>query len=215
MSASKIASYLEKNLLVEALAEGMTTSDDDGDEEISSILSQLEQGVVLHNPFEHLRELIEEKEAHLRIDEQLTREKRAQDKSEGGDPFSLIAKATLPQKFKIALFGNASCRKILIGDRNKFISLAVLKNPRLTPAEVEEFCRSTTVPDFVLRAINDNSEWMKNYAIKRGLVFNGKTPLDVGMKWVKFLTEPDLRALARSKNVPNAIASLARRLSGG
>lgn len=123
----------------------------------------------------------------------------------------VLLKAKLPQKVKLALLGNATCRALLIRDSNKIIQQCVLKNPRLQTTEIEEFAKNSNLSEFVLRSIGVNSQWMRNYSLKYAITFNPKTPQDVSIKWVKFLNTVDLRKLAKSKNVPSVIAVTARK----
>jgi hypothetical protein len=63
-----------------------------------------------------------------------------------------------------------------------------------------------------LRLIAAGREWMRNYQIRLALTTNPKTPLVISMRQLQTLTERDIRQLAKSKNVPQAIASQCRRL---
>jgi len=123
----------------------------------------------------------------------------------------VLSKAKLPQKLKLALLGNATCRTLLIKDSNKMIQQCVLRNPKLQHSEVEEFAKNPNLSDVILREISNNSQWMRIYSIKSALVFNAKTPQAVSIKWVKFLNTADLRRLSKSKNVPSVIANAARK----
>ena len=123
----------------------------------------------------------------------------------------ILSNAKLPQKLKLALLGNATCRNILIKDSNKMIQQCVLKNPKIQNSEIEEFAKNPNLSDIVLREIGNNSQWMRSYSLKSALVFNPKTPQAVSIKWVKFLNTADLRKLSKSKNVPSVIATAARK----
>ena len=127
------------------------------------------------------------------------------------DVRSIISKAKLPQKIKLALFGNSVCRGILIRDSSKMVQQFVLKNPRLQPREVDEFSRNPNIAEGVLRAIAGNSNWMKSYAVKFNLVTNPKTPGDIALKWLHYLNLGDLRRIAKSKNVPQVVSMTARK----
>jgi hypothetical protein len=127
------------------------------------------------------------------------------------DVRTLIQKATLPQKIKLALLGNATCRSLLVKDSNKMIQQLVLKNPKLQPTEVEEFAKNPNLPEMVLRNIAEDSQWMRSYSLKQSIVFNPKTPQALSLKWIKFLNTSDLRRIAKSKNVPNILTVAARK----
>jgi hypothetical protein len=122
-----------------------------------------------------------------------------------------LADLTLPEKIKLAMFGNQTARGNLIRDASKLVQSFVLKNPRLQVREVEEFARNPNLSEHVLRAIGSNQSWMKSYSAKVNLVFNPKTPSDVSLKWVRYLNDPEIRKLAKSRNVPQVLVTVARR----
>lgn len=122
-----------------------------------------------------------------------------------------IAELTLPEKIKLAMFGNQNARGALIRDASKLVQGFVLKNPRLQVREVEEFARNPNLSEHVLRTIGGNQAWMKSYNAKVNLVFNPKTPSDVSLKWVRYLNNPEIRKLAKSRNVPQVLVTVARR----
>lgn len=127
------------------------------------------------------------------------------------DPRLQISKASLPEKIKLAMFGNATCRAVLIRDSNKLVQQFVLKNPRIQLLEIEEFSKNPNLSDLVMRIIANNPAWSKSYHVKAHLVFNPKTPVDIALKWVKFLNSPDVRKLSKTKNVSQVIVTAARK----
>ncbi len=118
---------------------------------------------------------------------------------------------TMPEKIKLAMFGNAAARAYLIRDGSKLVQMFVLKNPRVQLNEIEEFSRNPNLSEHVLRAIGSNQSWTKSYMVKVHLVFNPKTPSDVALKWVRYLNAPDIKKLSKSRNVPQVIVTVARR----
>jgi hypothetical protein len=52
----------------------------------------------------------------------------------------------------------------------------------------------------------------KNYAVVRNLVFNPRTPLDVGLGLMKNLLSADLKNLSGNKEVSDTIRKLALRM---
>lgn len=122
-----------------------------------------------------------------------------------------IGNLKLPEKIKLALFGNAVCRALLIRDSNKMVQHFVLKNPRIQPHEVEEYVKNPNLSEQVMRTISANGAWTKSYAIKLALVSNPKTPGDLALKWLRYLNVQDLRRLAKSKMVPQLVSVTARK----
>jgi hypothetical protein len=127
--------------------------------------------------------------------------------------FAIIDELTIPEKIKLALFGNQTARALLLRDHaNKQIPLLVLQNPRITDTEIVEIAKNPNMDERVLRAIGLDPNRMKAYALKIAIASNPRVPLDVSLKWLKHLRDRDLRVLARSKNVPQVISTQSRKL---
>ncbi|HEY8120519.1 MAG TPA: hypothetical protein VII78_04320 [Myxococcota bacterium] len=133
------------------------------------------------------------------------------DEATKGNLAALIQKMNVMQKVKLARLGNKEARGLLIRDRNKIVSTAAIRSPRMTENEVASFAKSRNLSDEVMRIIASNREWTKNYAVKLGLVMNPKCPIGYSVKFMNFLQEKDLRTLVKSKDVPAVIATHARR----
>lgn len=132
--------------------------------------------------------------------------------AEEGSIFNLIKEMSVPQKIKLALFGNKIARSILLRDSLRQIPLFVLQNNRITESEILEIAANVNIDEQVLRSVANNGSWMKSYAMKLAIVSNPKVPVDVSLRWLKFLVVKDLRKLARSKNVPSVVSSQCRRI---
>ena len=74
------------------------------------------------------------------------------------------------------------------------------------------FGSSSEKLDEVLRQIANNRLWTRNYKVKLALATNPKTPQPTAMKFVNFLQDNDLRTIVKSKDVPTAISTHARRI---
>ena len=118
----------------------------------------------------------------------------------------------MSEKLKLALRGNKDARMILIHDGNKIIRRFVLSNVRITDGEVIAVARNRNVDEEMLRLITERREWMRNYQVRLAIATNPKAPLPVALRQVSSLDQRDLRQIAKSKNVPQAIAAHARRL---
>ncbi len=135
----------------------------------------------------------------------------AEDEEEFRSKYQLAQEMGISEKIKMAITGDKEWRMLLIKDTNKLVSGAVIKNPRLTEAEVLFIAKSPLNNDDLIRDICVNKEWVKNYQIKKALVENSKTPLHHALRFLSTLTEKDLGMLAKSKNVSSIIATQARR----
>lgn len=126
--------------------------------------------------------------------------------------YKLSQQMGVADKIKIAMTGDKEWRTLLIKDSNKLVSAAVVKNPRITEPEILAVAKSKIQNDEIMRLICMNKEWLKNYPIRKALVENFKTPLPSALRFMATLTEKDLAALAKSKNVSTVISTQARRL---
>lgn len=124
---------------------------------------------------------------------------------------ALIAKMSIAQKVRIAQVGDAAVRKILIRDPKKMVALAVLKSPRITEGEVTMFAGNKALSEELLSMIARNRLWVKDYATRKALVFNPKTPLAFSLTFLKTLTAKDIKDCAGSREVSTAIARAAKR----
>ncbi|MDQ5872421.1 MAG: hypothetical protein M3547_09495 [Acidobacteriota bacterium] len=129
-----------------------------------------------------------------------------------GAVYRRIALMTIPQKIDLAHKGSREERRILIGDTNKLIGLAVLKSRGLTDNEVEGFAAMRNLDEELYRRITKNREWMRRPAVSIALVRNPRVPLDVTLPLLKRLSVRDLRAVFRDRNLAPVIRTSARRI---
>ncbi len=123
-----------------------------------------------------------------------------------------IANMTMGQKLKLALRGNREARAILTRDTSTMVQRFLIENPRLSDDEIVNIAKSRTIVSEILARIAKNREWMGIYLLRVALVQNPRTPLAISLTIVPTLQDRDLRLLAKSKNVPSAVAGMARRI---
>ena len=123
-----------------------------------------------------------------------------------------ILHMTVPQKIRLAMLGNREARNILIQDRNKIISMAVLRSPRLSENDALSYAQQRNLPQDVFGVLGKSKRWTKYYPVKLALVNNPKTPLPVSMRFLEYLTERDLKALSRNKNISSVLSHSARNI---
>ena len=116
------------------------------------------------------------------------------------------------ERIKLAVRGNREERMVLIRDRSKLVSLAVLESPKVNDSEMENFAAMKNIQESVLRAIATKRSYIKNYGVLRTLVNNPKTPLDVALPLLAHLLLKDQRALAVNKNVNETLRKVALRM---
>jgi len=142
--------------------------------------------------------------------------RQREDKEEQVKKLSLyaqIARLDVGAKAKLARSGDKDVRSILIKDGSKQVSLSVLDNPKITIQEIEMTAASRNVSEDVLRIIGNNNDWTKFYTVMLALVNNPKTPIGVSLTHLGKIHTRDLRFLAKSKGIPEAIKISAKKLA--
>lgn len=124
----------------------------------------------------------------------------------------LISGLSVAQKVALAVKGNREARTILIRDTNRVVAAATIRSPRITEQEVVAAAKSRQVSDEVIRIISNTKELVRPYTVKIALVNNPKTPIRTAMRFLPLLRSSDLRAIAKSKNVPTAVSTQAKRM---
>jgi hypothetical protein len=143
---------------------------------------------------------------HLASDDEIEDEELA------GSLFNIIQKMSVMQKIKLARAGGKEARSLLIRDRNKIVATSVVQSPKITDTEIVQIAKSRNVSDEILRLIARNREWTKNYQVRSGLATNPKCPQSEAIKFLNYLQEKELRSIMKSKDVPSAISTHARRI---
>ena len=124
-----------------------------------------------------------------------------------------IAKLGVAKKIEWAnKKGNREVRTMLLRDPNKLVQLAVIQSPRITEGEIAKVAQSRTSPNEVLQYIYNNRQLMKNYQIKMNLISNPKVPVGVSMRFLSGLRMAEVKSLAKNKNVPQGLATAAKKL---
>jgi hypothetical protein len=146
------------------------------------------------------------------LDEDPGGEGEAGQKGKTSAAFIKFDKLKIFEKIRLASVGNQYCRQVLIRDTNKVVAMTVIRSPSITEMEIVAAAGNRSVCDDVIRFIANSRVHSKDYAVKQALVTNPKCPLGMSLRLLAFLHTDDLRALARSKNVPGALAVAARKL---
>jgi len=126
--------------------------------------------------------------------------------------FVRVRHMTVGERLKLALRGNKEARTLLLRDSNRVIVRLVLRNPRITEDEIIGITNNRSIDDELLRMIGERREWTKNYQVRAGLVSNPRTPIALAIRFLPTLDDRDIRRLAKSRNVPEAVAGAARRM---
>jgi hypothetical protein len=125
---------------------------------------------------------------------------------------ALIQTMTVMEKIKLARFGNSEARGLLARDRNRIVSSAAIRSPKITENEVISFAKSRSLSEEVMRIIASSREWTKNYQVKHALATNPRTPIPAAIKFLNYLNDKDLKQIMRSRDVPAPITVQAKRI---
>ena len=149
-------------------------------------------------------DVVEEDEDDSTADEELEEETLSK--------YQELQGMTVADKIKMALTGDKEWRNLLIRESNKQVNTAVLNNPRITEGEVLTVVKNLSSSEELIRTILLNRDWVKLYEMKKLLVVHPRTPLQTAVKYMIFLSEKDIRVLAKSRNVTQAIVNNAKRM---
>jgi hypothetical protein len=125
---------------------------------------------------------------------------------------TLIQNLTVVEKIKLARFGNAEARALLVRDRNRIVSTAAIRSPKLAENEVLLIAKARNVTEEVIRIISNNREWTRNYQVQLALATNPRTSVPVALKFLNYLSDRDLKTIMRSRDVPAPVSQQARRV---
>lgn len=123
-----------------------------------------------------------------------------------------ISVMTVKEKVELAQKGTKEERRILIGDVNKLVSMAVLNCESITLQEVESFCMMRHLNTDLFQEISKTREWMRKPKIQLALVTNPAVPINITLPLVKYLGMRELRHLTKDRNLSEGIRMAARKV---
>lgn len=123
-----------------------------------------------------------------------------------------IRMLSVPARLKLARGAPRNLRNLLLRDTNPQVACAALLFNNLSDQEVEQTAASRSVQQEVLDAIARKREWIGRYPVMKALIQNPRTPLALALKYVPRLAVRDLRDMAKDRNIPDAVRSMALRL---
>jgi len=112
-----------------------------------------------------------------------------------------ILNMSVKEKILCAMRGTREERSILINSRNRLVMRAVLASPKLKEGEIERFAASRSVSDEVIRAIANNTRWLRHYPIVLAVVQNPKAPIQQSIRLLSRLSFRDINRLTMDRNV--------------
>ena len=116
------------------------------------------------------------------------------------------------EKLLLAAKAEKSERAVLLQDKDPQILYALLKNPRISTEEVLRIARSTLLSSMAADLIAKTTLWVSNGEIRTALVQNARTPTSLAMKLLPTLPDPEIRQIAKSNAVSQALKQAALRI---
>jgi hypothetical protein len=126
--------------------------------------------------------------------------------------WAIVSQMSISEKVQLAFKGSRTIRMILVRERNRIVSSAAIRNPRMSESEVEQVAGMRNVEEDVLRVIGLRRDWTAKYPIAFALVKNPKAPVGVVLPLINRLTLRDLKGLKDDKGVSEAVRANAKKL---
>ena len=118
---------------------------------------------------------------------------------------------SVADRIRLARHANRPVRALLIRDTEKRIHVEVVKNPKTTDDEIVDWSGLSGISPLALKWISTQKRLMRNRKLQLNLVKNPMTPQNIAIKLVKVLHISDCRKIAKSSQVREAIARVARK----
>ena len=116
------------------------------------------------------------------------------------------------EKLLLAPKADRSDRQVLIQDNDAQVIFSLLKNPRITTEEVIRIARSPLLSSIAVELIAKTTIWASNSEIRAALVHNPRTPTPLAIKLLPTLPEPEIRQIAKSGGISQALKQAALRI---
>ena len=103
-------------------------------------------------------------------------------------------------------------RAALLRDLNPSVARLLIRNPRITESDIVRIAKDVSAPADVLKEIVKNRKWISNADIKIAVVRNPRTPTQLALKQMGFLSTNELSSLAKSQHVRDTVKREALKL---
>jgi hypothetical protein len=118
---------------------------------------------------------------------------------------------TLGERRALARSGRRGLLEHLLRDPDAAVIRVLLENPRLTEGDAVVVASRRNARGDVLCAVFE-SRWIARYHVKRALVMNPRSPIDLTVRLVATLAPADQRDVARDPTLATPLRSQAQRL---
>lgn len=123
-----------------------------------------------------------------------------------------VRNLTRMEKLLLAPKAERGERAVLMQDKDPQIVYSLLKNPRISTEEVLRIARSPLVTAATVELIAKTTIWTSSSEIRAALVHNARTPTPLALKLLPTLPEPEIRQIAKSSAVSQALKQAALRI---
>lgn len=131
-------------------------------------------------------------------------------KGGGGKTHKDLRDMTLGQRTALAKSPRKDMLVKLLEDDHPHVQVNLLSNPRIGVREVVAVAAKRGVAAHILRGIATHPRWMHNYEVRRALVKNPDTPLDVAGRLVVTLQRTDLEEVAVDERLHVRVRALGK-----
>ncbi len=126
--------------------------------------------------------------------------------------YQRVMRMAHPEKVRTALLGNKEERTLLIRDASRQIAALVIRNPKLTDSEMDNFASMRNLDSEILRTMATSRAFIKRYNVVITLVKNPKVPSPSALNLLKLLRDMDLRNVEHDRNIPEIIRRQAKKI---
>jgi hypothetical protein len=119
---------------------------------------------------------------------------------------------TRTEKLLLAPKADRSERAVLAQDKDPQVVQALLRNPRITIEEVTRIARLPLLSATTAELIAKTTAWAAAPEVRSALVHNARTPTMLALRLLPTLPEPEIRQIAKSSAVNQALKQAALRL---
>ena len=120
---------------------------------------------------------------------------------------------TLGERKSLARTRNRDLLARVLRDPHPDVIRILLGNPTLTEDDVVRLCARRPIPPEILREVFRNTRWVVRYRVRRTIVKNPFTPIDVALQLAAHLTAPDAREIVRSPELSLPVRDACRRVA--
>jgi len=120
---------------------------------------------------------------------------------------------TLGERKSLARSRDRDLLARVLRDPHPDVIRILLGNPTLTETDVVRLCARRPIPEDVLREVFRCTRWIVRYRVRRSLVKNPFTPIDLALQLAAHLTAPDAREVVDSPELSLPVRDLCRRVA--